>query len=84
MVHFFMHIFKRLHFHSIYWAIEYVRAAERVLEQPVAYCYIIRDANCIANNIARRALEAWATITFWDGQVPEDAPRNLLQDISKQ
>ena len=32
-----------------------------------------RDANCIPDDMARRALEARATITFWDGQVPEDA-----------
>ena len=59
-----------------YWALEDARAAEWVLGQPVAYCHITRDANCIADNMARQALEAQATITFWDGQVPEDAPGN--------
>ena len=34
--------------------------------------------------MARWALEARATITLWDGQVPEDAPGNQLQDVYKQ
>ena len=36
------------------------------------------------DNMARWALEARATITFWDGQVPEDAPGNQLQDVYEQ
>ena len=47
----------------------------------MAYFHMTRDANCIADNMARRALEAQATITFWDGQVPKDALRNQLQDV---
>ena len=50
----------------------------------MAYCHVARDANCILDNMARRALEARMTIIFWDGQVPEDAPGNQLQDIYKQ
>ena len=50
----------------------------------MAYCHVTRDTNCITDDIARRALEARATITFWDGQVPKDAPGNQLQDIYKQ
>ena len=42
------------------------------------------NTNCVTDNIARRALEARATITFWDGQVPEDAPGNQLQDVYEQ
>ena len=34
--------------------------------------------------MARWALEARATITFWDGQVPENAPSNQLQDVYEQ
>ena len=71
-----MCIFKQLQRHSIYWSIENVRAAELVLRQPVAYHHVTRDANCVKDDIARRALEARATITFWDGQVPKDAPEN--------
>ena len=47
----------------------------------MAYCHVTRDANCIADDMARWALEARATITLWDGQVPEDAPGNQLQDV---
>ena len=28
-------------------------------------------------------LEAWVATTIWDRQVPEDAPRNQLQDVYK-
>ena len=34
--------------------------------------------------MARWALEAQAIITFWDRQVPKDAPGNQLQDVYKQ
>ena len=43
-----------------------------------------RGANCITDDMARWALEAQATITLWDGQVPADAPGNQLQDVYKQ
>ena len=42
----------------------------------MAYQHVTRDANCILDDIARQALEAQATIIFWDGQVPKDAPGN--------
>ena len=35
-----------------------------------------RDANCITDDMTRWALEAQATITFWDGWVSEDAIGN--------
>ena len=50
----------------------------------MAYCHVTRDANCIPVDMARLALVAQATITFWDGQVPENAPGNQLQDVYKQ
>ena len=34
--------------------------------------------------MARRALEARETIIFWDGEVPNDAPGNQLQDVYEQ
>ena len=71
-----MCLYKQPQRHSIHWALEDTRAAEQIIKQLVAYCYITRDANYVADDMARRALEAPATITFWDGQVPEDAPRN--------
>ena len=76
MILFTMCIFKWPQYHSIYWAIEYARAAEQSLGQAVAYCHMTRDANCIMDDMARQALEARATISYWDRQVPKDAPRN--------
>ena len=64
MICFLMHIFKQPQCHSIYWAIGDATIAERELEQPVAYCHVTRDANCVADDMARWALEARATITF--------------------
>ena len=76
MIYFLMCIFKQLQHHSIYWALEDARATEQVLGQPMGYCHMTRDANCIADDMARRALEPRATITFWDRHVPEDATGN--------
>ena len=50
----------------------------------MAYHHVTRDANCIPDDMARWALEARETIIFWDGEVPDDAPGNQLQDIYKQ
>ena len=50
----------------------------------MAYCHVTRDTNCISDDMARWTLEAQATITYWDGQVPEDAPENQLQDVYEQ
>ena len=50
----------------------------------MAYYHVTRDANCVLDDMARRALEVRAIITFWDGQVPEDAPDNQLQDVYEQ
>ena len=84
MIHFLTRVFKRLSCHSIYWAIEDARVEEWALGQPVAYCHATRDANCIPDNMARRALEARETIIFWDREVPDDAPGNQLQDVYEQ
>ena len=50
----------------------------------MAYHYVTRDANCIADDMARRGLEARATITLCDGQVPKNAPGKQLQDVYEQ
>ena len=49
---------------------------EQELGQSMAYHHVTRDANSVMDDMARRALETRATITFWDRQVPEDAPGN--------
>ena len=70
-----MRVFKWPQRHSIYLAIEDARSVKWVLEQPMAYHQMTRDTNCVADYMARRALEACTTITFWDRQVPEYALR---------
>ena len=50
----------------------------------MAYHYVTKDANCITDDMARLALEVQAAVTFWDGQVLKDAPRNQAKDIYKQ
>ena len=46
------------------------------IRQLVTYYHVTKDTNCIVDKMARQALESKATITFWDGQVPKDAPCN--------
>ena len=58
MIYFLSHVSKWLQCHSIYWAIDDARAADRVLGMPMAYCHITRYANCVADNMAKWALEA--------------------------
>jgi hypothetical protein len=60
---------------------EEVKKIKAQLRQPVAYRHITRDANTVADDMARRALEAKTDIVYWDGQVPDDAPPNQLPDI---
>ena len=50
----------------------------------MAYHYVNRGTNCIMDDMARRTLEARATITFWDGQLSKDTPRNQLHDVYEQ
>ena len=45
---------------------------------------MMRDANCIPDDMARQGLETRATITFWEGYVPKDASGNQPQDVNKQ
>ena len=84
MIHFLACVLKWPQHYFIYWAVEDARAAEWVLGQPVGYCYVTIGCQLFCDNIVRRVLEAQATITIWNGQVPRDAPRNQLQAIYKQ
>ena len=58
MICFLMHIFKQPQYHSIYWDIWYIRAAKQILEHPVAYYHINREANYITDEMARWVLKA--------------------------
>ena len=81
MIYFLMHIFKCLQCHSINCDIEGAKAEKRALRQPVAYQYETRDANCITDDMARRALDGWVIVTYWNKHIPEDMPGNHLQVV---
>ena len=76
MICFITRLYKRPQRHTIYWALEDVRRAKRTLQKPVAYRHVTRDANAVADDMGRRALEKKADVIFWGGQIPEDAPPN--------
>ena len=40
-----------------------------------------RDANKVADDMARRALEAKADMVYHSGVTPEDAPSNQLPEV---
>ena len=73
-----LRIYKRPQRHSIYWAIEDTRRTERSLGGPVAYRHVAREANTVADDMARRALAEHGNVTFWAGKIPADAPANQL------
>ena len=72
MIYFLILAFKQPQYHSIHLAIEDARAAEWALKQSIAYYHVTQDTNYIVEDMARWALEAQATIIFWDGHVPGD------------
>lgn len=54
------------------------------MQVPVAYRHVTRDANVVADDMARRALEARADVVYWAGEVPEGAPPNQLPEVYEQ
>ena len=76
LIRFMLRIYKKPQRHTIYWAVEDVKRAERTLGGPVAYCHVTREANCVADDMARRALTAKGNVTYMPGDVPADAPPN--------
>ena len=84
MIRFITRLYKRPQRHTIYWALEEVRRAEGQLKQPVAYRHVTREANQVADDMARRALEAKGDVVYWRGEVPEDAPANQVEDVYDQ
>ena len=80
IIRFATRVYKRPTRHSIYWALEEVRKAERSLSG-VAYRHVGRDFNQVADDMGRRALEARKDVVFWGGDLPEDAPGNQVGDV---
>ena len=67
MIRFITRLYKRPQKHTIYWALEDVRRAESSLKHPAAYRHVLRSANTVADDMARRALEAKKDVVFWNG-----------------
>ena len=84
MIRFATRLYKKPHLQTIYWAVEEVKNIETQLRQPVAYRHVTRDANTVADDMARRALEAKTDVVYWNGLIPDDAPANQLPDIYQQ
>ena len=71
-----LQVYKKLQQHTIYWAVEAIKQAKWVLGGLVAYRHVTREANCVADDMARRALAAKGDVTYMQGDVPKDAPSN--------
>ena len=81
MIRFMTRLYKRPSRHTIYWALEDTRRAEGWIRTPVAYRHVTREANTVADDMARRALEAKRDVVYWGGAVPPDAPANQVPDV---
>ena len=79
-----LRIYKKPQRHTIYWAVEDVKRAERTLGGPVAYCHVTREANCIADDMARQALTTKSDVTYMQGDVPANAPPNKVDEVYTQ
>ena len=64
MIRFVTRLYKRPQRHTIYWALEDVRRAEKSLQMPVAYRHVTREANTVADDMGRRALEKRDDVIF--------------------
>ena len=84
LIRFMLRIYKKPQRHTIYWAVEDVKQAERTLGGPVAYRHVTREANCVADDMARRALVAKGDVTYRQGDVPADAPPNQVDEVYAQ
>ena len=64
--------------------VEDIKRAEQTLGGPVAYRHITREANCVADDMACRALTAKGDVTYMQGEVPADAPPNQVVEVYAQ
>ena len=81
LIRFMLRIYKKPQQHTIYWAVEDVKRAEQTLGGSVAYRHVMREANCVADDMARRALAAKGDVTYMQGDVPVDAPPNQVDEV---
>ena len=76
LIRFMLRIYKKPQQHTIYWVVKDVKQAERSLGVPVVYRHVTREANCVADDMARQALTAKCDVTYMQGDIPADAPPN--------
>ena len=50
----------------------------------MAYRHVTREANCVADDMARRALTAKGDVMYMRGEVPADAPPNQMDEVYAQ
>ena len=84
MIRFITRLYRKPSRHLIYWALEEVKRAEQLIGKPVAYRHVTRDANLVADDMARRALEGRCDVIFWGGDTPSDAPTNQMPEVHEQ
>ncbi len=84
LIRFATRVYRRPHRQTIYWALEDVKKAEASIRQPIAYRHVTRDANTVADDMARRALEEKCDVIYWNGATPESAPPNQLPEVYRQ
>ena len=67
-------VFKRPKKNSIYTSIERTRALARHWAHAVAFRYVSRDVNTVADDMVQRARDLGHDVTFHPHNLPEDAP----------
>ena len=80
MIKFLTGLFKKPDKPLIYHALCDIRSAARMCGH-VAYRHVPRSANQVADDMARRALDAKSEVKFSNGKIPEEAPANQIQEV---
>ena len=50
----------------------------------MAYHHVMWEANCVADNMACRALTAKGDVIYMQGDIPAEAPPNQLEEVYAQ
>ena len=79
-----LRIYKKPQRHTIYWAVEDVKRDERILGGLVVYHHVTQEANCIADDMACHALTAKGDVTYMQGDVPDNAFFNQVEEVCTQ
>ena len=73
-------IYKKPSKARIYEAIEVAKTIKRQVKF-VSYRHTRRELNAVPDDMARRALAERAAVVYWDGDIPEGAPPNQLEEL---